>query len=129
MMPTIDMSEVIDDPDLTESVTLLRRVETLGANGRNTITETSYTIGAVVTPGTQPGFIRTPDGQAMPNTITVHTSTILQGPAAGLQPDIIQWNGMNYVVRIIYDFSNFGAGFTSAQCEAISLVGQPVGTP
>lgn len=125
-MPTIDMSDIINDPDLNELVVLIRRVETIGTNGRNAITETLYNIGAVVTPGTQPGFLRTPDGQALPNTITVHTTSILQGPALGMQPDIIQWNGVNYVVRVIYDFSSYGSGFSSAMCEAVSLVGQPI---
>jgi len=35
------------------------------------------------------------------------------------------WNGDNYEVRSLSDFSNYGAGFTQADCVSVDLLDLP----
>jgi len=115
-MPDLDVTELLGDPDFCESVVVTRRAETVGANGRSSVSSSTQTVQAVVAPGVSRTF-RLPEGQGAEGTVTVHTTFRLTGPANGYQPDLVQWRGSQYTVMEVNDYSHFGAGFVEALCK------------
>lgn len=122
-MPLLDVSDVLLDPMFAEmfGLQVLRRSETINGFGESVVSAEELNPQGVVTAGSAKPFDRFADGQVMPNTITVHSYAFrMIGPAVGYQPDIIVWQGSQYVVTKSYDYSLFGAGFTAADCEAMN---------
>ena len=119
----INLSELMSDPDLTESVTRIERVLTINAYGETTITPTSSTILAVVTSAAKPGVMRFEDAQTYADVIRVVTASPLNGVVVGQMPDQIVWKGQTYLVSMVNDFQSFG--FSDAICKLVDLQDQP----
>lgn len=116
-MPNIDVTEVLLDPDFCETVTVKRIAQSVDVHGRASQTQTTFSMVAVVTAGSLSPMLRAEDYELSKNTITVHSKTLLRAPVAGGQPDIVVWNGNDYVVKKSYNWSHYGAGFTAAECD------------
>jgi hypothetical protein len=132
-MPSLDITELLGDPDLADEFLVLRRSQGNNADGVNTI-EVVGTILArgYVGPADSNDLQRLPDYQAMSKTLNVITQTRLIGPSnvgsASTAPDIIIWpanNGDRFVVADLQDFSRFGAGFVDALCVSQSHLDKP----
>lgn len=122
-MPDIDVTDLLVDPDFCETVTLIRRSQTIDNNGVASNVETSSQITAVVT-AMDGDMVRQPEGEYAKNSIVVHSITRLRGVTPGAVPDIIVWHGNNYIVKRSNDWSDFGAGFTSATCTLTDTTAQ-----
>lgn len=129
-MPTIDVSEVLSDPDFCEELIILRRTSVENIHGRAVITPTEISprpLGIVITKDTAIGgnvIERTPEAQYRGAALDVYTTFRLRGPAPGYQPDVVMWNGDPYVVTLINDFSNFGRGYIHADCTSLTSIDQ-----
>lgn len=119
----IDVSEVVLDPELTQTVTRIQRIQTLNGYGETTITNQSSQIQAVVTSPGKPGLMRFEDAQTYADAIRVTTNSPLNGPVVGQQPDLIVWNGQTYVVAIVNDYQ--ANGFSDAICKLTDYQDQP----
>lgn len=122
----LDVSEVLADPMLASSFTVIRRSEVLGQNGRVNIDPVN--LGektGVVYPTGRNDLARLDDQQMMGKHINIVTDFRLQGPAPGFQPDLIGWHGDFYVVQLLDDYTDFGAGFVQAVAGSMSSVDQP----
>ena len=96
---------------------------TVGANGLATDAQTSTPFYGVVTNNTGDLLLRLAEGSRISGSITVHSQFNLIAGADGLDADIVTWNGRNYTVTNVGDWSRFGIGFTAANCELIPLSG------
>jgi len=122
-MPLLDVSDVLLDPMFCEQLNITRRTQTVGSDGRAVITETILEPYGVVTAGSVEPLVRDEDYEHAKNNITVHAYGFrLLDPTEGYQPDIVNFQGKQYVVRKSYNWSQYGVGFTAADCEMLSLV-------
>ncbi len=122
-MPLLDVSDVLLDPMFCVQLSITRRAATVGTDGLAIITDTTLTPHGVVTAGSVEPFVRDPDFEHAKNNITVHAYNFrLLDPTDGYQPDIVNYEGNQYVVRKSYNWSSYGAGFTAADCEMLGLV-------
>lgn len=114
-MPLIDVSEVLLDPMLASSFSVIRRVETVGSNGRSVAvpTTTDNVIG-VVTMQSAGELIRRDDADQITRKISVVTPFRLRSAATGHKPDQIIYDGITYTVTEILPYHRFGAGFVEA---------------
>lgn len=110
-MPELDVSFMTFDPMLADSFYVTRRVETVGANGRVTVTPTviANLIG-VITQESPADLMRNPDLQNVPRKIFGASIFAVRNAVNGNQPDIVTWNGSDYVVKEVLPYSRFGAG-------------------
>lgn len=123
-MPLLDVSDVLLDPDFAQTISVIRRSESVNNFGRTDLTSTQTDgIIAVVTSG-QSRLDRGADVDVSPNTIVVHTQFRLRGEAPGVKPDLVIWHGNRYLVNKANDWSDFGAGFIMAECSSIDFVDQ-----
>lgn len=117
-MALIDVSELLTDPDFTNTVTLIRRSSTVNSYGENVMVETSSTITAVVQGANAESLERVPEGARLSDLIDVYYKGQLTAESPSGYADIIVWDGKRYqVFEVVEDFMNFGAGFTKAICK------------
>ena len=117
-MALIDVSELLTDPDFTNTVTLIRRSSTVDTYGENTMAETSSSITAVVQGANAESLERVPEGARLSDLIDVYYKGQLTAESPGGYADIIVWQGKRYqVFEVVEDFMNYGAGFTKAVCK------------
>lgn len=118
-MGQIDVSELLVDPDFVEQtpVTVISRTSTVNNRGRNELAEVSRNVIAVVQPASGNTLKRLPDGAQLSRWCTVYTQQTLKEGGEGGYPDIVVWKGRRYQVQLVADYSNWGAGWTRADCE------------
>lgn len=115
-MALLDVSDVLTDPDFSDALTVYRSTIAVGDNGRTTKTTAALPIVGVVTQGGGDILDRTGDAEKIRGSITVHTMFILSAGGGGIDADELDWQGRRYVVDNVSDWSNYGAGFSSAGC-------------
>lgn len=112
---SLDFSDILSDPDVAgQTFTVVRRTDTVGSNGRSSITSASTpnVVGAV-TPGDPGNLLRKEDGAMADNVITVSTTFRLRAMGNGVQPDQIIYDGITYTVKSVKRWGRM-ANFTKA---------------
>ena len=123
-MPSLDVSDVLDDPDFSDdSLICVRNPQTIGTDGRAVSTPVTIPFSAVVTAISGEELKRTPDGEYMVGSISIITRFFLTSGKAGFSADVVQWNGRSYTISDIQDYSRYGAGFVQAVGDLIPLAG------
>lgn len=124
-MPDIDVTEVLADTTVAgETFTVVRRQETVSTGGLVTTQTTTFNgVVGSVTPTGENSLLREEALQTQAKTIHVVTTFLLRGEsrdAAGnsFQPDLVLWKGDYYLVRLLSDFSQYGAGMVEAECSS-----------
>ena len=129
-MPQIDVSDVLLDPVVAgEAFTVQRRIETVNNFGQSTISVETFPAVGAITPSGDNSLVRDEAYQTNAKSIQVLTAFRLRGAAkdgAGnrYQPDLVLWKGDSFVVRMVSDYSQYGAGFVQADCVSIDLLDQ-----
>lgn len=106
------------------TVTVERRQQTIGNNGRVSITTSTITVQGIITPAGAATIAREEAFQVMPKMITVVTRTRLYGVALdpggqAYQPDRVHWHGDVYQVVSVQDAAGYGPGYVVAHCNSI----------
>lgn len=126
-MPELDVSDAFGE-ELLDTFTVIRRVETL-INGRSTTVETPFrNVEGVVAPTAPDDLQRLPEGDYMNKALTIITQFRLQGPSPNYKADEIEWpanSGNRYLVRVVDDFSAYGAGFVQVIAASIEAMDPP----
>lgn len=120
-MPNLDVSEIINDPDFADTVTVTRRAEDVDeASGLSVITSTVFPgVVGVVTMASPDDLVRLEVSQMTARCISFITQFRLRGSAQGFQPDVITWDGTDYTVIALDPYHRFGTGFV--ECFALSM--------
>jgi len=122
-MGTIDVTDVILDPDFMDSVVYERNTVTIGNNGLATQTTATGSFLGVVTSNKGDILERLADSERIKGSITIHSRFVLNDGSTGTTADIVQWRGRRYTVSNVNDYSHFGRGFVCATCDLIPLAG------
>lgn len=122
-MALLDVTEVLFDPDFADTITCIREMQNVGGNGLASSTTTTSNFTGVVTQEDGDVMQRMPDGEMVSGSITIHTVFRLSAGGPDQNADIVTWQGRQYTVKMISDYSNFGAGFIAASCDLIPVTG------
>lgn len=125
-MPDLDVSDVLSDPLFADTVTVARSTVTVDPNtGRTDENKASRAISAVVTSDRGRNLQRNPDAAASEGSILIHSAfTFTEGGQVGAttyDADIVTWQGRDWTVVTVDDYSRYGAGFTCATCRLLTL--------
>lgn len=118
---TIDVSELLLDPDFTQSVQVIRATAPVDIHGRVTPVETTFEIVASVQANSGQALAMLVDGSRISDSISVHSQTLLFASEQGRVADIVVWRNRRYVVKIVRLWDGWGAGFCSATCEYVGV--------
>lgn len=121
----LDVSMVLMDPLLSDTFDVRRNLESVGLNGRTTKTpEYHRGLTGVITEHEPSELTRRDVGQTVSHTIQVLTTFSLRDAAFGYQPDVVIWDGREYLVMKVLSYQRV-AGHT----EAIAVSTRPVDKP
>jgi hypothetical protein len=119
-MALLDVAFLMEDPDFSDPVILIRRSQVINNFGEMVLTETSTQITAVVqsTTAAKDSLERFKEAAHLTDGIQVFYKGVLytqSGPTGYC--DIIFWRGYRFQVKSLDEnFLNYGAGFTKAIC-------------
>jgi hypothetical protein len=114
-----------------DTLTYTRFNQTVGDDGLAVNQGTSYPLyGHVVSidtnkfgADTTQAILRFAEGSQILGGITITTRTVLIAGETGFDGDQVTWQGNNYYVVNVRNFSNYGPGFISADCVLMPLGG------
>lgn len=125
-MPRLDVNEVLLDPDLSDTFCVRRRAESFNEKGRTQVTEDTIPgITGVVTPMDPAKLDRRDDGQIADRAIRVSTPFALRTASTGFQPDVIVYDGTEYLVVKVKSLRRFGQGFYKAEAASFHITDNP----
>lgn len=107
----IDLSEVVNDPELAESFTILRSSGTFAEGGWQEATRQTIQTFGVVSPASSDDVNQLPEGDRISGNTTFYTSTPMYVTHTDPQPgtsDIIVWQGENYRLAMVWNYSTRG---------------------
>lgn len=123
-MPLLDVSEVLLDIDFVDtSLLCIRNAQIVGTDGVAVDTQTSTPFFGVVTNDSGDILLRIAEGSRIKGSITIHTKFRLISGKIGYDADMVTWNGDNYTVSNVADWSKYGAGFVAVTCDLMPLSG------
>ena len=127
-MPLLDMSDVLDDIDFLDSLSVTRITQTVTEGGMAVNTPKTWPFFGVVTSKGGKRLKRKAEGEVMVQSIYVVTRMTLQDGrqnADGSQntADILTWAGNTYTVVVADNYSRYGRGFIQATCDLIQITG------
>lgn len=111
--------DTLFDPDIISPFNIVRRVETVGVNGRVSYSPTNIPGSGVVTSASQNSLMRREDYQVGMRGISIVCPMQLLTNTTGKNADIVQWLGSDYIVEHCDLYPHFGTGWY--QVEAISM--------
>lgn len=116
-MGQIDVSEILLDPDFVEPLTLVHRKSYTNELGQNVITETPLETNGSVQPASGRTLQRLPEALRVANVSSFWIqSEIVADGRYGEYPDVIDFKGVRYTVQVIFDWTNWGAGWCEGTC-------------
>lgn len=114
-MPLLDVTEILSDPDFADTITVTRSIQSGFDHGRPIVTtQTFLNVTAVVTAGQGDILKYFPEMANIQGAILIHTTFLLTSASETTQADIVTWQGRDYQVTGLNDWSTFGAGFIMA---------------
>lgn len=107
----IDISEVINDPDLMQTFTALRSSGTFGPGGFASTT-TTITMSGVVTVAREKDLVLVPEGDRVQGAMVFYSTaeifvTHADGTTQGAS-DVLVWKGHTYRVLSVAEYSDYG---------------------
>ncbi|CAJ0701584.1 hypothetical protein LMG19089_02875 [Ralstonia edaphis] len=123
-MPFLDVTDVLLDPDfLDTTLSVTRNAQTIGNDGIAVDTPTTTGFFGVVTSLNGSVLQRVAEGAHIEDTITIHTPFKLIDGQAGYDADVVNWQGLQWTVTNVNDYSTYGRGFVAATCTMKQLSG------
>jgi hypothetical protein len=124
MMPTLDVSSVLLSPEFCDTrLKCIRSSQTVGDDGIAVNTTQTTRFSGVVTADSGLDLRRDPEGSRVTGTISIITMFFLQDGKSGEAADIVCWQGRQYTVIDVQDYSRYGRGFIEAKAELIPVSG------
>ena len=121
-MPDLDVSDVLSDPLFADSAIVIRTAVSVDqATGRTVKAPVETPISIVVTSDKGQNLRRTPDAAISTGSIIVHSVFRFTEGGNGVDADVLRWNGQDWTVVTVDDYSRYGAGFTAATCRLLEL--------
>lgn len=125
-MPRLDVTRVLASPYFADaSLLCTRNVQTVSTRGIASNEPTVIPFSGVVTNDTGDILRRFPEASLITGSMMVHSTLLLNDGSAGRDADLVTWQGRQYTVKAVADWSTYGKGFTMALCEPVGLDGGP----
>ncbi len=117
-MSQIDVDEILADPDFVDEVCLIDRVPFVNSSGENTLKETALKTIGCVQPAQGKVLLRLPQDLRVANVSSFWLKAEIIASAPGKYSSILVFKGKRYQVQTVFDWSNFGEGYTEGTCVA-----------
>lgn len=117
-MANVDVTNLLSDPDFVDDICVITRVPKLNSLGENKITETPLNTIGSVQPASGKALNRLPEALRLENMSSFWFKGQIVASDPGKYPSILVFKGRRYQVKNVFDWSNFGQGYTEGLCVA-----------
>lgn len=122
-MAQIDVSDVLLDPDFIDPLKIINRTPVINLKGENRLVESCVDTFGSVQPASGKTLERLPDALRVPNVSSFWIKGRIIADGSCEYPDVIVFNEKRYNVQVVFDWTNWGAGW----CEGTCVVERPSG--
>lgn len=129
-MPQLDVTDLLFDQDLADTFSVQRRQQAVNSWGETTTSVTVFEdLSGAVYPTGNNSLVKQAAFETQAETITVVTTFRLRGVSQdssqqAFLPDLVLWQGNQYLVSMVNDYSQYGQGFIQAECASTNLLDQ-----
>jgi hypothetical protein len=117
----LDVAFLADDPELgATGVALTRSLESVDAHGRTVLTPTTTQAQGAVLPATPQQLERLDAADRVGETVAIYTPVLLTAGSDSLAADVVTWQGREYEVFQVEDYTTLPGGFCVALARAVS---------
>lgn len=117
-MALIDVTELLTDPDFVDPIKVIQRVPIVNSFGENSVSETTISGVGSVQPASGRDLMRLPEEFRIANLSTFWFKGVIVSSAPGQYASILVFKNQRYQVKHIFDWNNFGQGWTEGACVA-----------
>lgn len=117
-MGQVDISELLLDPDFVQPLVLIKRNACVDSFGQNQLKEVPCDIVGIVQPISGKTLQRLPNEFKVANIQSFWVQEKLVSDSREKYPDTIIKNGKRFTVQFVFDWSDWGAGWTEGTCIA-----------
>jgi hypothetical protein len=114
----IDVADILSDPDFVSEVILIDRVPFVNSKGENTIKEVQLKTIGCVQPATGKVLTRLPEALRSADISSFWMKGTIQANTPGKYTSILVYHGRRYQVQTVFNWKNYGEGYTEGICVA-----------
>ena len=114
--PLVYVSDLMSDPEFVQSLMLVRRSPCVDAYGKNTLAEKTFCVVGSVQPISGKTLQRIPEAFRVANVQSFWLKEKIITDGRDQYPDIIIKNGIRFAVQLVFDWSDWGAGWSEGTC-------------
>jgi galactose-6-phosphate isomerase len=124
-MANIDVTELYCDPDMVDEMIQISRVSRVNSFGENVITECENPSVGSIQPADGKVIERIPEAERIANLMSFWMNGTIVASAPGKYTDILVFRGKRFQVKTVFDWTNWGAGWSEGLCVAEMPAGGP----
>lgn len=121
-MALLNPGIVASSPFLADWFVLSTMSETVGNNGRATLTPSGARQHGIVTQAGPRDLEILPEARRSGAAIMVVTRAQVRDVTPGAAPDVITWRGTDYYVQKVWPYPQFGAGWYKALATSQNII-------
>jgi hypothetical protein len=115
-MGQIDVSDLITDPDFVDPIMIIHRQSIVDQYGNNRLDEQGEPSFGSVQPASGKTLQRIPEAFRVASVMSFWVKGKIISDGRCQYPDIIIYKGSRYAVQVIFDWTNWGEGFSEGTC-------------
>ena len=115
-MAEIDVTELMSDPDFVDPIQVITRTPAINFLGENILTEKVLNTVGSVQPASGRTISRIPEALRVANVSSFWFKGEIIASAPGKYSSILVFRGKRYQVQVVFDWSNFGEGYSEGTC-------------
>ena len=117
-MAQIDVSDLLSDPDFIDTMSLISRVPSISSYGEQTLADTTLVSVGSIQPVSGATLKKLPEALQNENVRSFWFKGTIVATAPGQYPSVLSFQGNRFQVRHVFDWTNWGAGWTEGACVA-----------
>lgn len=122
-MPSIDVTELFEDPDFASAITVISYRQIIDQHGRAINVPTKTQIVGVIQPARPSAIRMLPDATNLAGAVEVWCRFPLDDGRQTTAPSEVLWLGQRYIVASVQSWANeAGGSWSHAVCEQRALV-------
>lgn len=120
-MARINVTELFADPDFADPMAIIRRSSTVTTRGENLVRESSTNSVGCIQPTDGKTLKRLPEALRNEQLVSFWFKGEVGTTANCDYPSILLFRGRRYQIRHVFDWSNWGEGWSEGVCVAENL--------
>lgn len=120
-MAQIDVTALLTDPDFVDEMQLIRRSANVSGRGENMVKEVTTTSVGSVQPTDGKTLRRLPEALQQENLTSFWFNGEVPTTDGCAYPSVLVFKGKRFLIRHVFDWSNWGSGWSEGVCVAEKL--------